>query len=96
MIIGNWELYLVGSSLGIPLVSLIGMSLGNSIGYLLGFILISIGVVLGLDLVNYFDTSIGSLHFSSVDMTIGIMIGALMGTLLENYLGSSIEAFLGT
>ena len=53
-------------------------------------------MVLGLDLVNYFDTSIGSLHFSSVDMTIGIMIGTLMGTLLENYLGSSIEAFLGT
>ena len=54
---------------------------------------ISIGVVLGLALLNSFETSIVSLIFYSVDLEPGTLIGTLMGPLLGNYLGKSLEAF---
>ena len=71
------------------------MPLENSIGYLLDSIYISIGVVLGLELGNYFDTSIGSLICYSADLEIVTLIGRLMGPLPENYLGRSLEEILG-
>ena len=56
---------------------------------------ISIGVLLGLELGNYFDTSIGYLLCYSVDLALGTLIGTLMRPLLRNYLGRSLEVFLG-
>ena len=56
---------------------------------------ISIGVVLGLELVNYFDTSIGSLLYYPVYLALGTPIGTMMRTLLVNFMGRSLEAFLG-
>ena len=55
---------------------------------------ISIGVILGLALGNYFDTSIGSLICYSVDLELVTLIGTLMGSLFGNYLGMSLESFI--
>ena len=54
---------------------------------------ISIGVLLVLELGNYFDTSIGYLLCYSVDLALGTLIGTLMRPLLRNYLGRSLEVF---
>ena len=51
-------------------------------------------MVLGLELGNYFETSIGSLLCYLVELALGTLIGTLMGNLPGNYLGSSLEAFL--
>ena len=56
---------------------------------------IYIGVVLGLALGNSFDNSIGSFIFYSVDLALGTQIDTIMVPLLGNYLGRSLEVFLG-
>ena len=55
---------------------------------------ISIGVVLGLALGNYFDTSIGSLIFYSVYLELGTLIGNMMEPLLGSYMGRYLELFI--
>ena len=66
---------------------LLGIYLGNTIGYLLEYVWNINWFVLGLMLVNYFDTSIGSLLCSSFDLALSTLMGAFMGPLLGNYLG---------
>ena len=52
-------------------------------------------MVLGLALGNSFDTSIGYLLFYSVDLTLSTLIGMQVGPLLINYMGRSLETFIG-
>ena len=56
---------------------------------------ISIGVVLGLVFGNYFKTSIGYFLFYSVDLALVTLIGTIVKPLLGNYMGRSLEAFIG-
>ena len=56
---------------------------------------ISIGVVLGLVFGNYFKTSIGYFLFYSVDLALVTLIGTIVEPLLGNYMGISLEAFIG-
>ena len=55
---------------------------------------ISIGVILGLALVNPFDASIVPFLCYLDDLSYGTLIGMLMGPSLSNYMGSYLEAFL--
>ena len=55
---------------------------------------LSIDVVLGLALGNSFDASIGPLLCYLDDLSLGTLIGMLMGPLLSNYMGRYLEAFL--
>ena len=52
-------------------------------------------MVLGFALGNSFDNSIGSFIFYSVDLALGTLIGTMMVPLLGNYMGRSLEVFLG-
>ena len=89
----HWELYL-DHHLTLQILDWLALYLSYLLEILLYLFLtlfgISIGVVLGLTLVNYFDTPIGSLLWYSVDLELGTLIVTLMRPLLENKMGRSI------
>ena len=60
----------------------------------LGLFGTSIGVVLQFLLGDSFDTSIGTLLCSSVDLELGTLIVLVIGTLIESYICRSFEEFL--
>ena len=74
----------------------LGSSLGNNIKSLIDSIWDINWCVTGLALGNSFGTSIGDLLCYSVDLALGKCIGTLMGYSFRNYLGRSLESFLGT
>ena len=59
----------------------------NTLGYSL--------VYIWQEIVNYYETSIGSIICSPVDLSLGTLIGTLMEHLVGNYIGSFLESFLG-
>ena len=57
---------------------------------------ISIGVILGLALLNYFNTLNGYLLCSPIDLEFDTLIGTLIVLLLVNYLAVHLDNFLVT